>query len=156
MVDMTMFTGAMSALKSASEITKLMIAAHDAHVVREKAIELQAQIFTAQQNALSAQSEQFALLERLRELEEQIANLQAWDSQKRRYKMEQVTPGAITYALKEEESGGEPPHWICAACYEQGRRFVLQQGDQVPYGFNWDCPGCKAHIRVHRGVQPTW
>ena len=65
MVDMAMIAGAMSALKSAGDLTKLMIASHDANVIRQKAIELQEQIFTAQQNALAAQSEQFTLLERV-------------------------------------------------------------------------------------------
>ena len=84
MVDMAMISGAMSALKAAGDTAKLMIASHDAGVIREKAIELQAQIFTAQNNALAAQSDQFALLERVRELEKQVADLKAWDSEKAR------------------------------------------------------------------------
>jgi hypothetical protein len=121
MVDMTMISGTMSALKAAGEITKLIIASHDANVIRQKAIELQAQIFTAQQNALTAQSDQFTLLERVRELEKQIADLEAWATEKRRYVLQDLEPGVFVYALKPEMADGEPMHQICQTCYQRGK-----------------------------------
>lgn len=142
MVDMAMISGTMSALKTAGDIAKLIIASHDSNVIQEKAIELQAQIFTAQQNALTAQSDQFTLLQRIRELEEQIANLKAWDAEKQRYELKRLPSGALVYTLKAEISGTEPAHEICAACYQHGRKSFLQK---VPTN----------NARVNLGIPPT-
>lgn len=152
MVDMAMISGAMSALKTAGDLTKLIIASHDASVMREKAIELQAQIFTAQQNALTAQSDQFALLERVRELKKHIADLEAWDTEKQRYEMKRLSSGSIAYSLKADASGSEPPHYICAACYQHGKKFILQKMQQNIASLQLAkppmlrCPECKSEI----------
>jgi polyhydroxyalkanoate synthesis regulator phasin/ribosomal protein L32 len=152
MVDMAMISGAMSALKAAADTTKLMIASHDASVIRQKAIELQAQIFTAQQNALAAQSDQFALLEQIRELEKQIANLEAWDTEKQRYELKRLASGGVVYSLKEDASGGEPPHQICAACYQHGKKSILQKvpgniaRSHLGMPSTSRCPNCKDEV----------
>jgi hypothetical protein len=152
MVDMAMISGTMSALKAAGEITKLIIASHDANVIREKAIELQAQIFTAQQNALTAQSDQFTLLQRVRDLKKQIADLEAWDTEKLRYEMKRLASGGIVYSLKVDASGSEPPHDICAACYQRGKKFFLQakQRNAATAALGMPsmlmCPECKTEI----------
>jgi hypothetical protein len=51
--------------------------------VQAKVIELQAVIMAAQGDALSAQSDQFALLQRIRDLEEEVAKFKAWDAQQK-------------------------------------------------------------------------
>ena len=153
MVDMAMISGAMSALKAAGDIRKLMIASHDASVIRRQAIELQAQIFAAQSNALAAQSDQFTLLESVRKLEEQIADLEAWETEKQRYELKKVASGAFAYSLKPDASGSEPRHWICTTCYQNRKKSILQEhvvnilapGDG---GTTWICPACSMKIRV--------
>jgi polyhydroxyalkanoate synthesis regulator phasin len=152
MVDMTMISGTMSALKAAGEITKLIIASRDANVVREKVIELQAQIFAAQQNALMAQSDQFTLLQRVSELEKQIADLEAWNTEKQRYELKRLRSGGLVYSLKADASGSEPPHEICAACYQRGKKSILQKVPpntaRTALGMpsTSRCPECKSEI----------
>lgn len=152
MIDISSLPDAMTALKAAGDITKLIIASHDARLVREKAIELQGQIFTAQQNALTAQSSQFALLERVRELEKQITNLEAWETEKQRYEMKRLASGAIVYSLKSDVPTSELPHDICAACYQRGKKFILQKKPQNSPRLQLGmpqmiiCPECKTEI----------
>jgi rubrerythrin len=153
MVDMAMISGAVSALKAAGDIAKLMIASHDAGVIRQKAIELQAQIFTAQSNALAAQSDQFTLLESVRELKKQIADLEAWETEKQRYELKRVATGALVYSLKPDASGSEPPHWICTTCYQNGRKSFMQQLVVQGLAHNnggtiWICPACSMKILI--------
>ena len=131
MVDMAMISGTMTALKSASDLAKLMISSHDAGVIRQKAIELQTQILAAQSNALAAQSDQFTALERIRELEKQIADLNTWDTEKKRYELKIVARGSTVYSLKEDERNSEPPHWICTTCYQQGKKSIMQSAGFV-------------------------
>jgi hypothetical protein len=75
----------------------------------------------------SAQSDQFALLERVHELEQQVTDLKAWEKEKQRYELKQLAPGAFCYALKADASGSEPPHRVCAACYQHGKKSILQK-----------------------------
>jgi hypothetical protein len=153
MVDMAMISGTMSALKAAGEITKLMIASHDANVIRQKAIELQTQIFTAQQNALTAQSDQFTLLQQVRDLESQNANLKAWESEKQRYELRQLhgRGAAFAYSPKVGAQGAEPFHCICAACYQRGAKTILQFSRTASVRSTehiLKCPACQAEVHV--------
>jgi DNA-directed RNA polymerase subunit RPC12/RpoP len=152
MIELTMISGMMSALKSAGDITKLIISSHDAAIIREKAIELQTQILSAQQSALTAQSDQFALLQSVSELEGKIADLEAWDTEKQRYELKQLVLGAFAYSLKADMSNSEPPHYICATCYEHGKKSILQLTAQNAATLSlrkpqmYRCSECKAEI----------
>lgn len=118
---------------------------NDAAVRNAAVIELQEKI-------LAAQSEQATLVQRIRELEAEVADLKAWETEKQRYHLQAVATGAFAYALKPEAEGSEPPHWICAACYQNGRKSVLQRGHSHGSG-EWPfiCPTCKSVIYVSQG-----
>jgi rubrerythrin len=155
MVDMTMISGAMSAMKVVSATAKAMVAIHDASVLRTKVVELNTQIQSAQSSALAALSDQFALLERVGKLEKEIADFKDWEREKQRYEMKRVQPGAVVYALKEQEQGTEPAHWICAACYQRGEKSILQAGrEHFQHDTEWPCPTCKAGIFVNPSISP--
>ena len=64
MPDITLIAGTVSSLKTAFDITKLMIGIRNSTVLNEKILELQRIILAAQSDALAAQSDQFTLLER--------------------------------------------------------------------------------------------
>jgi hypothetical protein len=159
MIDISSLPDAMHALKAASDITKLIISSHDGRIVREKAIELQGQIFTAQQNALTAQASQFSLLERIRELEKQIADLEAWETEKQRYELKIVSRGATAYVMKSDAERAEPPHWLCATCYQNGKKSILQAGKSARDGPDfrntvWICAVCRSEIRTGFRTSP--
>jgi hypothetical protein len=87
-----------------------------------------------------------------------VASLKAWDAEKQRYHLEQVSPGAMAYVLKNEAQGTEPIHWLCASCYNNGKKSILQLGQKKmdPGGRlpGWDCPSCKATIFVRYDISP--
>jgi hypothetical protein len=147
-----MIQGAVVSLKAAADIAVALGNIKTMSEVQAKAIELQQIILSAQSGALAAQSEQFTLLQKIRELKEEVANAKAWDEQKQRYALVSPWQGAVTYALKRERSNAEPPHWICATCYEKGRRSILNDAMKyAPAGrgrssVGLDCPVCSAHI----------
>ena len=150
MVDIPMISGAVGALKAAGDAVKLIIASHDSGVIRQKVGELQTQILAAQEQALGAYADYLTLLKRIGELEKQIAGFETWEAQKKRYEMKEVATGYIVYALKAQESGGEPPHWICASCYQNDKKSILQAGERLmgsPTGA-WICPVCKTELLI--------
>ena len=152
MVDMAMFQGAISGLKTAADLAIGLSKLNTMAEVQGKAIELQQIILSAQGSALSAQSEQFALVEKIRALEKEIADIKAWEETKQRYQLVQVWNGFFVYALKEQSKGTEPPHWICAKCYEDGSRAILQNvqyyDKRIIHAAK--CDKCKSEIE-HRG-----
>lgn len=113
-------------LKAAGDLAKAFLQLKSDAERQAKVIELQSIILAAQSNAIAAQSDQFAMLEEVRALKEEIAQVKAWETEKQRYQMVSPFSGATVYALKEAMSNGEPPHYICANCYQNGKRSILQ------------------------------
>lgn len=151
MPDITAISGLLTSLKVSADLTKAIIGLRDAELVRQKANELTAQILAAHQFALAAQTAQSELIERERALKEEVMDLKRWDREKKRYRLDEVAPGSFAYTTKPGKEAGEPPHKICANCY-QGRRKSILQGVRRTSGWYANgylvCPACKAEIVV--------
>ncbi len=147
MVDMTMIAEAVTSLKTASEIAKTLVGLKETTAIQAKVTELNGIILSAQSSALAAQSNQFTLLQQVRGLEEKIANLEAWNAEKQRYELAEITMGIFSYRLKPSSSNGEPSHQICARCYEHGIRSILQKSTRGHSDF-LVCSECKTELRV--------
>jgi len=132
MVDVSAIAGTVSALKGAMDISKAMIGLHDAQAMQTKVIELNSKILEAQSSAFSANDERTTLIERVRDLEKEVATLKAWETEKQRYKLSQVAPGLTAYTMKEGMENGEPPHHLCANCYQKGQKRVMQTEHRNP------------------------
>jgi len=126
----------LSAIKNAFDIAKGLKDIDDAARRNAAVIELQEKI-------LAAQQAQVALVERIGELEKEVARFETWETQKKRYKLTDYGGGTFAYALKPEEAQGEPPHRICANCYESGHRAVLQFSHESGQQDYFDCLRCK-------------
>lgn len=90
MVDIPSISAAITGLKTAAEIARAMKGIHDLADVQTKVIELQSAILDAQTSALVAQSDQFTMMQRLRELEAEVRQVRAWEETKHRYQL--ITP----------------------------------------------------------------
>ena len=147
MPDITAIAGVASSLNAASQIAKSLIGLRDATVIQAKVIELQGEIISAQNGALASQAEQAALLKQVGDLEAQIAALKEWETEKQRYELKELKPGALAYSLKESMANGEPRHEICANCYSQGFKSILQRETRMPYHVEIAfCPACGAEL----------
>jgi hypothetical protein len=148
MVDLPTIQGAVLSLKTAGEIAKGFLNLKSLADNQGKVIELNEAIISAQASAVSAQLEHFAMVQRVRDLEEEITNMKTWEEEKQRYKLVNPWQGAtfVVYALKEASKGTDVPHWICTKCYDDGRRTIIQPIlDKVGH---WliVCPTCHAEI----------
>jgi hypothetical protein len=141
--------GGISAFKAMFDMAKSLKDINDATVRDRAVIELQKEI-------LGAQVAQAALVERVSYLEKEMTRFETWDAEKQRYELKQVAPGAFAYSVKPGARGAEPAHWICAACYQNRKKFVLQEMPmRVPQAGGlvslWACPACSAKISIPRG-----
>jgi hypothetical protein len=110
----------LGAIKTAFDIAKGLKDIDDAARRNAAVIELQEKILTAQQ----AQS---TLIEHVRELEKEVADLKAWDADKQRYQLKSIRAGVTVYALKPGMENGEELHYLCTNCYQHGHKSILQE-----------------------------
>ena len=59
------------------------------------------------------------------DLRKELTRFEEWEDQKRRYKLYQPWANAIVYAITESKSNSDPPHWLCAKCFEERKRSFL-------------------------------
>jgi hypothetical protein len=148
MIAMGSINSVIQSLGTASQIVKSFLELRTTTESQAKVIELQGVILAAQSSALTANSEQFSMLERIRALEEEIAAIEAWGTEKQRYELKAIAPGSFAYSLKSDAQGSEPPHLICAACYERRKKAILQRRPHIGIGMPnmLVCPECRVTI----------
>ena len=154
MIDMQSIAAAVGSLKTAADITKTMIELKGAADVNAKAIELQSIILSAQSSALAANSEQFTLLQRVRQLEEELAKPKQWETEKQRYELVSLEgDGSVfAYRLKEDAAGTEPSHYICAHWNEERKKSLLQSTKyDSGRAVSLRCPRCEHDFYIHGG-----
>jgi hypothetical protein len=148
MVDMAVIGGISNSLNIALNISKAMIGIRDQALIQEKIVELTREIISAQQSAMGAVAAQTALADHIRELEQQIVNMETWEAEKQRYELTRVSPqGNFAYVQKSTVTNSDPPHAICPTCYQRGKKSILQAtaGMQLRYRI-YMCPECNGHF----------
>lgn len=102
-------------------------------------------ISTFTEKLVDAQLAQSEVLNALNELERKVEDAQRLHDERSRYELEATATGAMVLALKPGDPKGEPPHYLCADCLEDGKKRILQ-----PYGRaeeTRECGGCKQVYR---------
>src|SRR5215204_1331481 len=73
-----------------------------------------------------------------------MAQLEAWEAEKKQYKLTDYGGGTFAYELKPEAAEGEPLHLIYAACFQKGQKSILQFDFRTASGQEkYQCPACK-------------
>ena len=160
MSGITAFAGISGALNAALNISKALLGIRDQALIQQKIVELTSEIISAQHAAMSAVTAQSALTDRIHDLEKQIMEMETWETEKQRYELKNADSGAFAYMQKPGMEGGQPPHWLCANCYEGRKKGILQTAGPPttsgPEGMKiaWRCPICSNSIRVSFRTNP--
>jgi hypothetical protein len=137
-----------SAFKTMFDMAKGLKDINDAAIRNGAVIELQEQI-------LSAQTAQAALIQQISELEKEVADLKTWEGEKERYELVELPPGVWIRRLKESAAkAGEPIHPICCTCYEQRKISPLHASEPSMGVHHLTCNGCGAKLDVGRWQKP--
>jgi|SRR3990167_733995 len=156
MIDLGQIAAAVGSLKAAGDIAQGLISLKTMADVQAVSIKLNQQLIAAQHQIFAANAAQTALVERVRELEGQIAAMKDWDAQKQRYQMVVPFSGCTVYALKQSMSEGEAAHYLCANCFQSGKRSFLQAVKSKDHWVHYVCAACKAEMDTgYRGVGPA-
>lgn len=116
----------LQSLKAAKDILQGLNAASTQAAVNEVKLVLGEKLLEAREALSAAHDAHSAALERVGRLEEDLAKLKNWEREKERYQLQSIGNGALIYSLKPGMEGVEPPHRICAACYQRGQKSILQ------------------------------
>jgi hypothetical protein len=96
------------------------------------------------------------LVEHVRELEKEMTDLKAWNADKKRYKLTDVGPGLTAYTLKKGMENGEVPHNLCASCYQNGKKSILQPETRFPGRCDvLACHRCGSALYLSGGPDPA-
>lgn len=159
MVDIASIASIAGTLKTASDLVKSAMHLHSSQAFQAKMVELNREIMSAQGSALAAYATQTAMIQEIAKLKEKIAESEAWERQKERYQLTDHGGRTFSYTLKVGMEQGEPPHEICAHCYQQGRKSILQFAHTNAYRQDvYDCFGCEKQCRFghqHEIPKPT-
>lgn len=164
MVDITAISAAANSFKVAVDIAKGIQALNTSTEVRLKTSELLDAVVDGRFKLLEASEAQSTLLARIKELEEKIADFEDWGRQKDRYQLTAVDRGAFAYTHKPGMDDGEPPVWLCQACFEKRHKSPLQfRAQDVGRGATssrgthsrWGCNMCKSEVTVHYNRKPS-
>ena len=135
----------LSAFKSMLDMAKALKGMNDAAIRNRAVIKLQEKI-------LAAREAQSLLLERVSELEKQVADFEQWETEKRDYEMRRLASGSIVYILKADISAAKPSHYLCANCYAQRKASILQPTPRsvahvsLQKSPTYKCPECRAEV----------
>ena len=154
MVDIAAIGGALGSIKAAGEIANAMLKLHDAKALQDKTIELNRMILSAQQDAMAANAAQTELIARMRQLEQELAELKSWHADRSRYELADIGGGVVALQIKESVRNGEAFHRICADCASRGQKSYLQPQVQGPYYDRYKCHGCGAELSIDKGTPP--
>jgi hypothetical protein len=139
----------LGAFKTMFDLAKGLKNLNDSAARNSVAIELQEKILTARE-------QQAALAERVSELEKEVAAFETWETDKQRYELKPVGENdVLVYTLKEGVEPPESPHHICANCYADGKKSVLQPEERdTGRAHLLVCHRCKSEIYTF-GTNPS-
>ncbi len=141
-------SAAINSLKAMKDIVQGMIEIKSLADVQTKIIELQNQILLAQGNALDAKAEYSALLDQVEALQKEIARLKAWEQERAKYVLKEVSQGNFAYVLKDDTKAEEPKHWLCCQCFNDGYKSVVQFSGHKEFHKVFLCNKCKSTLLV--------
>jgi len=149
-MDMSAIASAVTSLRAAADIAKALATLKSEIEIQSKVIELQQAILAAQSHAVAAHSQLFSLEQENRELQRRLEEAEAWNGTAAQYELTEVAPRVFVYKSR----GQQPEHWLCANCFEDKRRSILQLQFESEMGAKYSCHQCKNEIAVPSGRTP--
>lgn len=138
----------LGAVKTAFDIAKTIKDMDNTTVRNAAVIDLQNEILTAQ-------AAQAALISQIGELKKELGRFETWETEKQRYILEELPPGIFAYRLKPGMENGEPAHKICANCYNKNVKSLLHNLGTSNGLTNWRCHSCGFDERSGHFVRPS-
>lgn len=148
-------TTSFNAIKGGLDIAQGIQSLKNEAAISQAVIDIQRSLLEAQRGLNEAETRHAADLARIRELEQEIMSLKDWAAESERYEPVDIYLGTIAYMPKLGVKGGEPAHWLCPNCFQQGRKSFLVSKGQVTNNTGglglhrtWGCDACGLNFQI--------
>jgi hypothetical protein len=89
-------------------------------------------------------------------LKQQLVRAENWEAEAAKYKLIQLITDSFVYAPNDDQLNTQPYHWLCAHCFQNKQKSLLQRGEKKMRGWIYTCPACKNSILGPVGLsRPT-
>jgi hypothetical protein len=147
-MDMSLVSAVTGNLNAGLQVVKAIVGMKVDAAVTAKTVELQGILATAMSQVLELQQGLIAAHARVRELEAEKSSRSAFDADAGRYDLRAVAEGGFAYALKSDAANGQPEHWLCASCFDQRKKSILQYAKADLGRKIYACPNCQTQIFI--------
>lgn len=153
MPDVTAISTAWASMKAASEIASALFNAKVDAAAKDQILEMRGLIASSLDAVISAKEEVQAARDAERKATDKLLSYENWLEERKRYQLTSPSSGLVVYALKEAEANGEPPHYLCATCYQNAKKSILQGARGAQAFTSWYCPVCRTEVPTgYRGA----
>lgn len=111
-------------------------------------------LLTVQTNALSVNAIAQELQEEKATLTQKIMEFEKWSETETQYELKEITSGIFVYSHKTAVDPTKPIHWLCAKCYHEQKKSILQRTRHDPGGMHYVCHSCSSEIIDHSKAIP--
>ncbi len=112
-----------------------------------KVSEVNSKLMAANAVALASQEKQSDLAVQIAALEREVGQLKDWQAEAQNYGLREVAPGVFAYLLRSYVGKLASAEKLCANCFNQGSRSLLQQQHvEVGRQLSLICHRCKATV----------
>ncbi len=115
--------------------------------LKAKTSELYNSIISLQNGIMSMQAENHSLLQENHSMSKKLMEIETWENEKSKYSLLEICSQVFVYARNQTDGSTEPSHWLCAKCYNQGIKSILQLKNQSVSGYYYICHSCNSEIR---------
>jgi DNA-directed RNA polymerase subunit RPC12/RpoP len=141
-------SAALSSIKVAGDIAKGISALKSESEINQAIIDIQRALLDAQTSALEDKQKIDELLAKIQDLQTSLKQKENWADVQKRYVLTKSEVGTFTYDLRTEFTNDEIFHRLCVACFENGKKSILQGNRLV------ECQTCGNRMRI-KDPQPV-
>jgi len=116
------------------------------------AAELIERIIDLQAKLLAAQAQVHEMQRVCQEAQHQLVQKEQWQREEQRYELRELAPGILVRAPKEPKPPGEPDHYLCPHCFDDGKKSLLQRPSTGHT--NYKCHRCSLEVRPAPSTPP--
>jgi hypothetical protein len=147
---MNELVAAIASIRNIAKVTQALIHTRDEAKLGSLKIELQSEIIELQSKIAGIQFDYQILLESNEALKKKLVAYERWEQESARYSLNEIEPGIFAYRMKSNDPSGEPEHWLCAACYQDRQKSILQPASKGSSMLN--CPRDSQHSLLTEAI----
>ncbi|CAN5816562.1 hypothetical protein BH20PSE1_BH20PSE1_01380 [soil metagenome] len=109
-------------------------------------------IIDLQANIGTVQAQNFSLIQQVQELEAECMRLRDWSAEKAQYALVEFSTGMFAQVQKDNKEPMKSAHKFCSACFDNGKKTLLQMQSGEHRRRGLFCPTCKTTLWLYHNT----